>query len=113
MCSRATATIAAARARLRRVPGATTSPTEPSSSAPASTRDGCPARSVRPCAPTLAATERLSPTQLQQLARLSGATRACGSSARSPTLFLRAGRGDAAEETEAHPVLSAIEFSRW
>jgi hypothetical protein len=57
-------------------------------------------------------TERLSPTQLQQLARLARRNATLRQLRSVTDAYLRAGRSDAAEETESHPVLSATELSR-
>lgn len=57
-------------------------------------------------------TERLSPTQLQQLARLARRNATLRQLRSVTDAYLRAGRSDAAEESESHPVLSATELSR-
>lgn len=57
-------------------------------------------------------TERLSPTQLQQLARLARRNATLRQLRSVADAYLRAGRTDTTEESEAHPVLSATELSR-
>lgn len=59
-----------------------------------------------------AGTERLSPTQLQQLARLARRNATLRQLRSVTDAYLRAGRSDAAEESESHPVLSATELSQ-
>jgi hypothetical protein len=57
-------------------------------------------------------TERLSPTQLQQLARLARRNATLRQLRSVTEAYLRAGRSDAADDAESHPVLSATELSR-